>query len=166
MKNINLGLFGERVSRVRQALALNRRQFAEKIGFSSAHVGRIEKGEGAPSEVFARSICNAYQINLDFLLTGAEPMFTPVGDVIKNLVGPKYQMLSDLGFLAREANLDEIPEELLAIVHNLLRIHRHQWATIEKIVEAFCNQVGIEYERPGREQKKEAPELEMKEKAG
>ena len=118
-----------------------------------------------------RSISNAYFVNYNFLAAGEDPMFIPAEEAMKRLVGPKYQMLSDLGFLAHDGPLDEIPEELLALVHNMLRIHRHQWATVEKIVEAFCNQVGIEYERPGqpdKEGKKEEEPAEegLKEKAG
>ena len=166
--------FGVRLTQVRETLGLNKKEFAKKVGSSQAHISQVERGITKPSRLFITAVCNTFFVNQDFLLAAKKPMFVQSDEAIKRLVGPKYQMLSDLGFLAHDGPLDEVPEELLALVHNMLRIHRHQWATVEKIVEAFCNQVGIEYERPGRPDKEkeskeepaESEKLELNKKAG
>ena len=68
----------ERLKAVRTTAKLNIRQFAERIGTTSASVSRYESGERIPSNAVLLAISKEFHISLAWLKTGEGPMNDPM----------------------------------------------------------------------------------------
>lgn len=65
--------FGQRVRSQRKVLHMTQERLARQIRVAEQHVGRIERGERAPSIDILIGISAALDISTDFLLTGEKP---------------------------------------------------------------------------------------------
>ena len=70
----------ERLKTVRTNANLNIRQFAERIGTTSASVSRYESGERIPSNAVLTAISKEFHVSLAWLKTGEGPMEEPLAD--------------------------------------------------------------------------------------
>lgn len=83
----------ERIKRIRQSAEKTQLQFAEAIGLSRNYIAMIEIGQREPSDRTISDICEKFNVNRDWLLTGRGEMLNPVsrdaeitafmGDVMK-----------------------------------------------------------------------------------
>lgn len=85
-----------RLKAVRTNANLNIRQFAERIGTTSASVSRYESGERIPSNAVLLAISKEFHISLAWLKTGEGEMIDPAPEVaaIKHLTNT-YVSLPD-----------------------------------------------------------------------
>lgn len=71
---------GERVKAVRDKKQMTMEQFGEKIGVQKSAISKIEKDKVNLSDRTAKSICREFNVNEDWLRTGAggpDNMFIP-----------------------------------------------------------------------------------------
>lgn len=71
---------GERVNAVRRSKKMTMEQFGEQIGVQKSAISKIEKDKVNLSEQTIKSICREFNVNEDWLRTGAggpENMFIP-----------------------------------------------------------------------------------------
>lgn len=72
----------ERIKAVRKALCLSQRDFCKGVFLSQSFYGQIESGVRNSNERIYELICNKYNVNKDWLLTGEGEMFAaPPPDV-------------------------------------------------------------------------------------
>lgn len=65
----------KRIKSVRNALQLSQREFGEKLGVSRDVISNIEYGRVQPKQLLLKHICQLYQVNEHWLLTGKGSMF-------------------------------------------------------------------------------------------
>lgn len=81
-----------RIKELRKALKLSQDEFAEQLNLSRNFVWMMEKGEREPSERTIKDICRVYEINEDWLRTGAGEMLAPktrekeIADIAKQML--------------------------------------------------------------------------------
>ena len=81
---------GERVNAVRRSKEMTMEQFGEQIGVQKSAISKIEKDKVNLSEQTIKSICREFNVNEDWLRTGAggpENMFIPEDMRYLNTVG-------------------------------------------------------------------------------
>lgn len=81
---------GERVNAVRRSKKMTMEQFGEQIGVQKSAISKIEKDKVNLSEQTIKSICREFNVNEDWLRTGAggpENMFIPEDMRYLNAVG-------------------------------------------------------------------------------
>lgn len=81
---------GERVNAVRRSKKMTMEQFGEQIGVQKSAISKIEKDKVNLSEQTIKSICREFNVNEDWLRTGAggpENMFVPEDMRYLNTVG-------------------------------------------------------------------------------
>lgn len=64
-----------RIKAIREALHLSQREFGEKLGVSRDVISNIEYGRVQPKELLLRHMCQLYNVNENWLLTGEGEMF-------------------------------------------------------------------------------------------
>lgn len=64
-----------RIKAIREALHLSQREFGEKLGVSRDVISNIEYGRVQPKDLLLRHICQLYNVNEHWLLTGEGEMF-------------------------------------------------------------------------------------------
>lgn len=90
----------ERLKQLRTELSLTTRAFGAAINMSGGAITNMEKGTRNITERTIRDICREYNVNLDWLTNGVEPMFTDVtseldiDDEVKQLA-QQYSLLND-----------------------------------------------------------------------
>jgi len=83
-----------RIKILRQKLGITQKDFCKHIYLSHSFFANMERGERKPNDRICELICNKYNVNKDWLLTGKGDMFskTPpdieleqITELIKNL---------------------------------------------------------------------------------
>jgi len=64
---------GERIRGLRHVFNLTQKAFASTLGISRSHVANLESGKVLPSEQLLLSICEKYELNLEWLKHGKGP---------------------------------------------------------------------------------------------
>ena len=65
----------ERIKELRQALGLTQQVFADKAGTSRANIAGYETKKSVPSDAVISLICEKFDVNEEWLRTGAGEMF-------------------------------------------------------------------------------------------
>lgn len=68
----------ERLKKIRKALNMTQAEFGEKIGLSQNTIANYECGRRALTEQTIRSVCREFNVNIEWLLKGKEPMFIEI----------------------------------------------------------------------------------------
>lgn len=64
-----------RIKELRNHLCMSQVEFAKNLGVTNAHISKIEKGGTIPSDALIKLISKEYQVNENWLKTGAEPIY-------------------------------------------------------------------------------------------
>lgn len=64
-----------RIKELRKQLCMSQVEFAKNLGVTNAHISKIEKGGTVPSDALIKLISKEYQVNENWLKTGAEPTY-------------------------------------------------------------------------------------------
>ena len=79
----------ERIKKVRKALDLTQQEFAERIGMKRNSIALIEKGRNTSDQtVFA--ICREFNVNEEWLRTGAGEMFKAAPSSVLDALAEQY----------------------------------------------------------------------------
>ncbi len=70
----------ERLKELRATLGITLEEFGKKVGITRSAVGRLEKGERNLTEQMIISICREFDVNEEWLRTGAGEMFDRLTD--------------------------------------------------------------------------------------
>lgn len=65
----------KRIKQLRSEKKLSQVQFSKQLEVSQASVSQYENGTRSPDTAFLTKICERYEVNLNWLLTGSGPMF-------------------------------------------------------------------------------------------
>ena len=117
----------ERLKTVRINANLNIRQFAERIGTTSASVSRYESGERTPTNAVLTAISKEFHVSLAWLKTGEGDMEDPVlEDNFSERLADTYQNLPDRLKMLVEALIKMDPEWYKTLDTALAEIERRQ----------------------------------------
>lgn len=110
----------DRIKSVRQKKKLSQEQFGNKLGITKSSVSLLESGKNSPSEQTIRLICSEFNVNEDWLRTGAggdENMFIP-DDAMKYLsIGKAARTPNDFrDFLVHV--METLPDEYCEYLYN------------------------------------------------
>lgn len=83
------------------------KEVAEKTGYSTGMVSRILAGKVEPADKFIFAVCAAFDISINWVVTGAEPVLTPAGRIKHD---PSFFMDN------REVDTEKIDREVFGIV--------------------------------------------------
>lgn len=99
-----------RIKTIRKSLGLTQDEFAKQLGLQRNTICLFESGKRNPSDRTLDDICNIFNVSIDFLLNGKEPIFidTPSSTMKK---------------LKSEYHLDEFSYNL---VYNYLKLDSKQ----------------------------------------
>ena len=108
----------DRIKKLRKALDLTQREFAERIGMKQNSIALIESGKRNISNQAILSICREYNVNEDWLREGKEPMFIEMSrdEEIAAFVGKTLSEESDTfkkRFISMLSRLSESDREVL-----------------------------------------------------
>lgn len=117
----------ERLKTVRINANLNIRQFAERIGTTSASVSRYESGERTPTNAVLTAISKEFHVSLAWLKTGEGDMEDPAPEVaaIKRLTDT-YLSLPDRLKMLVDALVEMDPKWFETLDTALAEIERRQ----------------------------------------
>lgn len=73
----------KRIKELRKELKLNQTEFAEAIFLKRAIISHYENGVNIPTNSIIAHICNAFNVNKDWLLTGKGEIFIKTAEVTK-----------------------------------------------------------------------------------
>lgn len=68
----------DRLKKLRKALDLTQQEFADRIGVKRNSLANYETGRNTPIDAIIVSICREFNVNEEWLRTGAGDMFLPV----------------------------------------------------------------------------------------
>lgn len=68
----------DNIKELRKTLLLTQEQFAKDLGITKTTISTYENGRRKIPDSILISICNKYNVNMDYLKTGKEPMFIEV----------------------------------------------------------------------------------------
>lgn len=87
----------QRVKMLREYLAISQAEFAKKIGVTAGAISQIENGGGVSSELLS-VVCDKYNVNPQWLLSGKGEMFLEGGNYVeqKVLLNTKNQSFEKL----------------------------------------------------------------------
>ena len=65
----------ERIKKLRKELKLTQQEFADELKISRGNIGSYEVGKGSPSDAVVSLICKTFNVNEEWLRSGAGDMF-------------------------------------------------------------------------------------------
>lgn len=104
----------ERLGILRKKLDLTLEKFGERIGVTGSAVGNIEKGRRALTEQVVKSVVREFNVNEDWLRTGAGEMFIESKKSHLSELAKQYA-LDDMEVKIVEAFLELSPDKRAAI---------------------------------------------------
>ena len=90
----------QRVKELRKHLQMNQAEFGERLGVTPTAISKIEIGERKLTVQMAKSICNEFNVNPDWLYNGT-------GEMLREFPSPLMEQL------AQEFKLDELEQEFI-----------------------------------------------------
>ena len=114
-----------RIKEIRTDNNLTQQEFAQKIGLARGYVAKIESNKATPGFRTLNDICEKFQINKQWLLTGE---------------GKKYSEIetNELAFLIGKfaAENDEFKKR---VITEMLKLDAHGWDVIHTLVHNIAN---------------------------
>lgn len=116
----------ERIKELRKALGLTQQKFAEKIGVKQNTVAQYEIGRNPPTDTVVTLVCREFDVNEEWLRTGAGPMFIErtrdeelaqfFGEVLSGEPDFRRRLLSAMSRLTEDqwAMLEEVAQRLVS----------------------------------------------------
>ena len=94
----------KRIKQVRVERGLSQKSFSERIGYSKAYIGEIERlrdNPPAPTSQYIIAICKAFDVSADFLLLGRDdPPAQVIKDALRSVVMALESQRLTMDFLA------------------------------------------------------------------
>lgn len=121
---------GERIKKVRKALDLTQKKFANRLGMKQNTIATYEMGRTNPSDPAIKSICREFNISEEWLRNGVEPMFVPSPE-------------ESVDELIREHGLDDLDRQ---IIMEFIKLKPEDREAVKKYVRNLAEH--IEKEKP------------------
>jgi len=110
----------ERIKKLRKALDLTQKEFADRIGSTQNVLANYEAGRRNPSSSVINNICKTFNVSEAWLRTGEGEMFVQI---------PKDEVLEQQLRELLKNGSDSFRERLISL---LLRLPPEHWETLEK----------------------------------
>ena len=118
----------ERIKEVRKARGLSQDEFGRRLGVTRGAVTNIELNKVEPKPLFVDLICREFDVNEEWLRTGAGPMFVEK---------------------SRDEDLAEFFGKVLAgdpdfrrrLLSAMSRLTEEQWAMLEKVAQRLASDI-------------------------
>lgn len=82
----------DRIRKLRKALDLTQKSFAERIGMKSNTIATYEMGRAVPSDPTVNNICKEFNVNESWLRYGVGEMFAPSPNSELDVLASKYHL--------------------------------------------------------------------------
>lgn len=116
----------DRIRKLRKALDLTQREFADRIGMKSNTIATYEMGRAFPSDPAINNICKEFNVSEEWLRNGTGEMFVPAPT-------------SELDALA--ANYPNMIHETYVLIEKLLSMSKKD----QEVIAGFMRQVVYGY---------------------
>lgn len=77
--------YGSRIKQIRKSLGLTQAQFGNAIGVSNGHISNIERDQDVLSNKALKAMCDAFDINEKWFLSGEGTMSGPISMIEKSI---------------------------------------------------------------------------------
>lgn len=111
----------ERIKKLRRALDLTQKEFADKIGSTQNVLANYEAGRRNPSSSVINNICKTFNVSEDWLRTGEGEMFLPKPSVVLDALAAEYS-LSGSDYALVEKFLALKPEARKAMIDYMKQV--------------------------------------------
>lgn len=124
----------DRVKELRKSLNLSQEAFGNKLGVRKSTISRIESGVHNLSERMAISICNTFNVDINWLMKGHGNMFTAIPESIVDVLCDEFNLdtkdraIIEAYLRASENERENIKDFLLSIAENLQK--KSRWINI------------------------------------
>lgn len=119
---------GERIKEVRKAQKITQQAFADAIGLKRNTIANYEIGNVDPSDRTISDICREFDVNEEWLRTGAGEMFKPKS---------RNEELFEFATKVAEGDPGSIQTQLLAV---MARLTDEQWEVLAQVAEEFVEE--------------------------
>lgn len=110
----------DRIRKVRKALDLTQRGFAERIGMKSNTIATYEMGRAVPSDAAINNICKEFCVNETWLRTGEGEMFIPAPTTELDALASRYPNMTHETYVLVE-KLVNLPKASQDIITGFMR---------------------------------------------
>lgn len=110
-------------------LNLKKVEFARTLKIDQSYVTKLISGDNNPSDRLVDDICDKYNVNKNWLLTGKGPIFIELDR--------EDEIISWAGALVKPSNTDD-KEFIKDFVHMLTKLDSDDWKTLEKMAKLMC----------------------------
>lgn len=116
----------ERIKELRKTLGLTQQEMADKVGVKRNTIAQYEIGRNPPTDTVVTLICREFDVNEEWLRTGAGPMFVEktrdeelaqfFGEVLSGEPDFRRRLLSAMSRLTEDqwAMLEEVAQRLVS----------------------------------------------------
>lgn len=113
----------ERISELISVLKIKKKDFSDRLNVSPAFVSQLCSGASQPSDRTISDICNEFNVNREWILTGEGPIFA---DLTR-----QKKIAAFIGDLMAEDKDDSFK---LAFIEAISQMTPEEWALVEKMV--------------------------------
>ena len=128
----------DRIRKLRKALDLTQKEFAERIGMKSNTIATYEMGRAFPSDPTINNICKEFNASEAWLRTGEGEMFVPAPTSELDALAARYPQMTHETYVFIE-KLVNLPESSQNILMGFIR----------EVVESFDDVPAETRARPG-----------------
>lgn len=119
----------ERISLIRKEAGLTQEEFGARVGgLSRNYIWMIEKGDRVPSDRTISDICREFNVNEEWLRTGAGDMFQPKS---------RNEELLEFAEKVAEGDPGSIQAQLLAV---MARLTDERWEVLAQVAREFAEE--------------------------
>lgn len=110
----------ERFKLIRKKEKLSQASFGEKLGVSRDVIGNIEYGRVEPKTLLINHLCDVFNVNKEWLLTGKGEMYTipekenEIADFLINISSDNSKLYEIV------SNLSKLDDDYLILIDNLI----------------------------------------------
>ena len=115
----------ERIKLLRTELGLSQEVFGDKIGMKKSSISTIEKGVNNVTDIVAKSVCRAFNVNYFWLTEGKGDMFNAFPETILDEVVEQF----------------ELTKEDKLLLESYLEMSKEQRETIMIFLQTFAKKV-------------------------
>lgn len=119
----------ERIKELRKTLGLTLESFGDKVGVGKSTISRIENGTNGLTEQMILSICREFNVNEEWLRSGA-------GEMFKDMTLDE-EIISFIGDIQWDASNTFKKRFVSAIA----KLNDEEWKVLEKIITVCANEV-------------------------
>lgn len=119
----------ERISLIRKEAGLTQEEFGARVGgLSRNYIWMIEKGDRVPSDRTISDICREFNVNEEWLRTGAGDMFQPKS---------RNEELFEFAAKVADGDPGSLQAQLLAV---MARLTDEQWEVLAQVAREFVEE--------------------------